>query len=207
MLGCRIPGERRRSVRSSRAPLLAPLLASAGLGAAACTSPPAGPAAAPPNVVLIVIDTLRADRLPFHGYGSNTAPFLSRLAAQGVVFENAHSTSAWTAPAMASMFTSLYPFQHHVVSGLDATLKLQRSGATIELNCIPDELETLPEAMKRAGYATFGIASNFNLGDAMGFSSGFDTYAHLRTSQTAGIVNSKLFEWEQRTRKAFRMDD
>ena len=204
MLGCRIPEERRRSMRSSRARLLAPLLAGAGLGAGACTSPPAGPAASAPNVVLIVIDTLRADRLPFHGYASNTAPFLSQLASKGTVFENAQSTSAWTGPATASLFTGLYPFQHNVVVNFHETRKLQRSGMAIELNRIPEELETIPESMKRAGYTTFGIVSNWNVGDPMGFSSGFDAFAHFSRSETATQVNAKLMEWEDRIKRSGR---
>src|SRR4030043_1537017 len=77
-----------------------------------------------PNVVLVVIDTLRADRLPFYGYPKDTAPFLSKLAARGVVFDKAFAASSWTAPATASIFTGLYPFQHGVVMGLFAQKKL-----------------------------------------------------------------------------------
>jgi len=73
---------------------------------------------AKPNIVLVVIDTLRADHLPFYGYPKDTAPFLSQLAAQGVVFEKAYAASSWTSPATASIFTSLYPFQHGVTMGL-----------------------------------------------------------------------------------------
>ena len=67
----------------------------------------------------ILVDTLRADHLPTYGYPRATAPFLSSLATDGIVFENAWSTSSWTAPATASLFTSLYPQEHGVVHGLD----------------------------------------------------------------------------------------
>ena len=60
-----------------------------------CESSPASP----PNIVIIVIDSLRADHLPFYGYGRETAPFLTELASESVVFRNAYSTSSWTAPA------------------------------------------------------------------------------------------------------------
>src|SRR6185295_7864809 len=56
-----------------------------------------------PNIVVILIDTLRRDHLPFHGYTRDTAPFLTGLAAQGVVFDQAYSTSGWTSPATASL--------------------------------------------------------------------------------------------------------
>jgi len=60
-----------------------------------------------PNIVLLVIDTLRADLMPFNGGPAGVAPFLSRFAESGVVFENAWSTSSWTAPATASMFSGV----------------------------------------------------------------------------------------------------
>jgi arylsulfatase A-like enzyme len=174
-------------------------LLAGGSPVAACRAAPDAP---PPNVVLIVIDTLRADRLPFHGYGSDTAPFLSELAAGGAMFENAQSTSAWTGPAVASLFTGTYPFQHNVVVNFHETRKLQRRGVAIDLNRLPDELETIPESMKRAGYATFGIVSNWNLGEPMGFTEGFDAYAHFSRSETATEVNVKLMEWEDRIKRS-----
>lgn len=67
-----------------------------------------------PNVVLIVVDTLRADRLPFLGCPKDTAPFLEELAAESIVFESAWSPSSWTLPAAVSTFTSVHPFQHGV---------------------------------------------------------------------------------------------
>jgi arylsulfatase A-like enzyme len=102
------------------------------------------------DVVLIVIDTLRADHLPFYGYDVDTAPFLSRLASQGAVFRRAHSPSSKTSPATASIFTSLYPFQHQVLTGFVASWHWE-----IELNRIPDEVETIAEVFKRGGYTTF----------------------------------------------------
>ncbi len=61
-----------------------------------------------PNVVVILLDTLRPDYLGFYGYEKETAPFLARLASESVVFERAFSTSSWTAPSTSSLFTSLY---------------------------------------------------------------------------------------------------
>ena len=97
-------------------------LAAAALAVVAALAPPRPDPR--PDVVLIVIDTLRKDHLPAYGYARDTAPFLSRLAARGVVFDNAYSTAPWTAPATASLFTGRYPFQHGVVSGRLAVKKL-----------------------------------------------------------------------------------
>ena len=83
--------------------------------------PPSGPGGSPgdddrrPDVVLVVLDTLRADVLSFYGAAEERAPFLARLAEEGTVFEKAFSTSTWTAPATASVLTGTYPDRHGVV--------------------------------------------------------------------------------------------
>jgi len=136
---------------------------------------------AKPNVVLVVIDTLRADHLPFYGYPKETAPFLSELAAQGAVFEKAYAASSWTAPATASIFTSLYPFQHGVTMGLFAQKNLIKEDPRIKINRIPEDLTTLPEALRINGYRTFGVSDNSNICRQQGFEQGFDrllTFAH-----------------------------
>ena len=66
-----------------------------------------------PNVLFIVVDTLRADHLGTYGYERNTSPNIDRLADEGVVFESAFSTSSWTAPSHASMFTGTYMNEHN----------------------------------------------------------------------------------------------
>src|SRR4030067_429440 len=109
-----------------------------------------------PNVVLVVIDCLRADRLPFYGYPKETAPFLSKLAAGGVELDRPYAASSWTAPATASIFTSLYPFQHGVVMGLMAQMRLIRRNPTIKINRIPEGGTPLPAVFRQGGYRTFG---------------------------------------------------
>ena len=78
-----------------------------------------------------------------------TAPFLARIARDGVVFDRAYATSSWTAPSTASVFTSLYPHQHGVVQGFYAHKDLMlaanmRGEATIPVNAMRDDLTTLP---------------------------------------------------------------
>ena len=70
------------------------------------------------NVVVVVIDTLRADHLATYGYSRSTAPFLEGIAEGSVVFDAAYGASTWTAPSTASLFTSLYPKDHGVWTGL-----------------------------------------------------------------------------------------
>lgn len=92
------------------------------------------------NVVLIVIDTLRADELPCYGYERNTASNLCQLIDKSVMFTHAFSQSSWTLPSNISYFTSQYPNQHKVlISGQDV---------------IDASTTTLPQAFKKAGYQT-----------------------------------------------------
>ena len=83
--------------------------------ATACAARGRPPPERRPNVVIVLLDAVRADHLPLYGYPRDTAPFLTSLAARSVVFDRAYSSSAWTSPATASLFTSLHPFQHGVI--------------------------------------------------------------------------------------------
>lgn len=163
------------------------LIAAAGLAATGCSR-------GKPNVVLIVVDTLRRDHLPFYGYDKPTAPFLTTLAARGVVLENAYSTSAWTAPATASLFTGLYPVQHRVVMGRFAVKQLRKGGVPMRLNRIPHPAVTIPEMMKAAGYASVAVVENSNIRPELGFDQGFDVFQPLNPAQEADVITAKLTE-------------
>ena len=148
------------------------------------------------NIVLIVIDTLRADHLSFYGYKKNTAPFLSKIAKDAIVFKHTFSPSSWTAPATASIFTSLYPFQHGVLMCLLAIKRAKRLNPNITINKIPQEITTLPEVLKKNGYKTFGISDNLNIGELEGFTQGFDkfkTYGYKK----APFITKKILEWKK----------
>jgi len=156
-----------------------------------------------PNVVFIVIDTLRADHLPFYGYSKNTAPFLTSIAKKGIVFERAFSASSWTAPATASIFTSMYPFQHRVVSNMLATLKFNEGleeQYKIKLNKIPKEITTLAEIFKERGYATYGFADNVNIGKKEGFEQGFDKL-ETHNYKTAFYLTKTVKTWKKELEK------
>ena len=153
-----------------------------------------------PDVVLIVIDTLRRDSLPFHGYPKDTAPFLTRLASRSVVFESALTTAPWTAPATASLMTSRYPFQHGVVTGRLAVKKLQEAGAKLRLNRIPRRAETIAEAMQRAGYETWAVTENANITKELGFDQGFDHFHSKSPSREADAITDTLLEVAPRLR-------
>jgi arylsulfatase A-like enzyme len=146
-----------------------------------------------PHVVVILIDTLRRDHLPFYGYAKETAPFLTSLAERGVVFEHAYSTSSWTPPAAASLFTSLYPFQHGVLRGFQLAQRIERlTGVKLELSPVPPAAETQAEALSRAGYRTFAITENPNLVAEMGFAQGFTSFSSHPKDLDADVILAAL---------------
>jgi arylsulfatase len=121
-----------------------------------------GRPARPPNVLLIVVDTLRADHLPSWGYGRDTAPNLHAFSRGALRFTHAQTPRAKTSPAVASLMTGLYPHDHGV---RDLTTP------------IAPGVPLLAEAFRDAGYATCGIVGNFVLQDARsGLARGFDTW-------------------------------
>ncbi|MCP5107292.1 MAG: sulfatase [bacterium] len=148
-----------------------------------------------PNVVLIVLDTLRADHLPFYGYKKNTAPFLSRLASDGVVFENVFAASSWTGPATASIFTAMYPFQHGLTTGFWAS-KFHKT----ELDRIPEEIKTITEVLKENGYKTYGAADNVNICEEEGFTQGFDRYKLFKYAHEKKM-DLQLDQWAEEIKK------
>ena len=114
-----------------------------------------------PNVLLIGIDTFRADHVSCLGYGRKTTPAIDRLAAEGVKFTSAFATSSWTTPTVMSVLTSLYPGVHQTT---DSSKQL------------PPEVQTLATILKSNGYATAGFVSNPCIENRYGHSRGFDLY-------------------------------
>ena len=120
-----------------------------------------GHAARKPNVLMIVVDTLRWDRVGCYGSSRDTTPAIDRLAAEAVRFERAYSTASWTIPAVASMITGTYP-SHHTATSFDRRL--------------PGEIDTLAEILRGEGYATAGIISHSAIDSSHNFDQGFDVY-------------------------------
>jgi arylsulfatase len=122
----------------------------------------AWPGGARPNVLLVTIDTLRADHLHCYGDPRPTSPNIDAFAARSVVFERAIAASGYTGPAHASIMTSRYPRQQSMAFG----------NGTIQQR----DAETLAEAFQRAGYATAAFVSNRVLAASSGLEQGFDVY-------------------------------
>lgn len=143
-------------------------------GAAVASSAPAAvdPARAlRPNVLLVTIDTLRADHVSSNGYGRRTTPFLDAVAADGVRFARAYSTSSWTVPGVVSLLSGTAPSAHGVVHGRAEQGKIRGQ------EVVPDDLPWLAAELRAAGYRTFAVTANTHLAGELGFARGFDRYA------------------------------
>jgi len=114
-----------------------------------------------PNLVLIVVDTLRADFTTPYGSADDTSPELSRWAARGVLFDRALAQSSWTKMSVASFLTSLWPGSHRIREAQDG---------------LADGAVTLAEVLRDAGYATYAVQTNGWLHQSFGFHQGFDRY-------------------------------
>src|SRR5690606_300883 len=126
---------------------------------------PDAPADAP-NVLVIVVDTLRADHLPGYGYANGATPAPDRFAEDAVPYDQAFANASWTRPSFASILTGRYASSHGVMGKLDA---------------LPDAVTTLPEALQRGGFSTGGVMTNPNLDPSFNFQQGFDEYEYLQT--------------------------
>ena len=142
------------------------------------------------NVLLITLETTRADHLSTYGYARDTSPSIDRLAAEGVAFERHSTVSPRTNPSLASLLTSSYPYEHGVRNLL---LPLE-----------PDN-RTLAEALRAAGYVTGAIQTHPRLISASGLAQGFDTYdddykAHALADQAC----ARARDWIERSSRGSR---
>lgn len=119
----------------------------------------------PRSLVLISLDTLRADRLGAYGYGRPTSPTLDQLATSGVVFDKMIAVSSWTLPTHLTLLTGLYPSSHGITHWQRGALS-------------PDRL-LLAERLKKAGYRTAAVTGGGYVGQRFGFARGFDEYSQL----------------------------
>lgn len=116
-----------------------------------------------PNIILIQLETVRSDHLSCYGYERNTAPHIGQLAQDGLLFRNAISPSSWTFPAVASLFSSLYP----------PSLRLGN-----EAQVFDNKIFFLAEILKDSGYLTHGIAYSSYVNPKYNLTQGFDKFIH-----------------------------
>ncbi len=139
-----------------------------------------------PNVIVYLVDTLRADHLGCYGYSKATSPSIDRFAREAVLFENSQAQSPWTRSSVASIFTGLWPQVH---------------GANKDDDVLAENFETLAEALSALGYRTAAISGNGNAHRTFGFGQGFDSFEYLRRLRpgeplaTSADINDAVFRW------------
>lgn len=144
-----------------------------------------------PNVILLAVDTLRADFLKAYNPAAvaNT-PNLDAFLQQTVLFRGSFAQSSWTKPSFASIFSGLYPEQHT---------------ATTKVAPLPDDVHTLAEALQEGGYYTAGFPNNPNVSEVFNFQQGFVEYNYLEPSlyfrATASSAKLTLYEILRRVRQ------
>jgi len=134
----------------------------------------AGPGKKPPNVILISVDTLRADHVGCYGASFAATPTMDRLASEGLLFESCFSAVPITLPSHCTMMTGLYPLHHSV-----------RDNGTFSL---PEEIPTLATILKSQGYATLGVIGAYPLTSRFGLSRGFDVWDEELKRTTDGVL-------------------
>jgi arylsulfatase A-like enzyme/uncharacterized membrane protein YbhN (UPF0104 family) len=140
-------------------------------GPGAAELPSRAAAATGGNILLIVVDTLRADRLPSYGYRPGHTPALEQFAKDALRFEHAFANASWTRPSFASLLSGRFAGSHRTMAKNDA---------------LPAEITTLPEALRAGGYTTYGVVTNYNIAPFFNFHQGFDAYEYLEPSFVLG---------------------
>jgi arylsulfatase A-like enzyme len=136
------------------------------------------------RVILISIDTLRADHLGCYGYGKDTTPHADALAVDGALFSDTYASSSWTLPSHVSLLTSLSCFRH---------------GVNLETDRMEESRPTLADILRAEGFLCAAVTGGGFLSPVFGFSKGFDVYKQaetsLWTSDAAGQVSAAAADW------------
>jgi arylsulfatase A-like enzyme len=128
-----------------------------------------------PNLLLICLDTLRADRVGAHGWEHDTSPTIDRLAREGVRFSQAEAANTWTLPSHYSMFSGLTPLAHGVLPKLEDVRGFLHPDRQVQVRG-SEKIEMLAETLAGAGYRTAAVTENGWVSPRFGFGSGFRLY-------------------------------
>ncbi|UCG31655.1 MAG: sulfatase-like hydrolase/transferase [Phycisphaerales bacterium] len=145
------------------------------------------------NVVLVSIDTLRADRLNCHGYREReVSPDIDALAGDGVLFENYIAASPWTTPAHLSLLTSLSPSAHRVLRCFEEL----RNDLSVRgtMDGLPDVRTTLAKVLRDEGYRTAAFTGGGTMDEAIGFGQGFELYDQSMFKLNS-LNTEAMFRW------------
>ncbi len=161
---------------------------------AGCTRDREAPQQLRPDVIFLTIDTTRADHLSVYGYERRTSPVLEKLAKQGLLFERAWSTSSWTLPSHASMFTGLHPTTH----GAHFTPEGEEMFHN-RVSRLGEHVRTLAEILRDQGYATAALAGGPWLAPEFGLLQGYEF-------QHAGLKDGSSLVATDRPKQKIRVD-
>ncbi|HPR63898.1 MAG TPA: sulfatase-like hydrolase/transferase [Thermoanaerobaculia bacterium] len=146
-----------------------------------------------PNIIVITMDTTRADHLSSYGYGKPTSPFIDSLAEKGVRFEQALCSVPTTLPSHTNMFSGLYPFHTKVRHNL--------------LNAVPEDVILLSQRLKSSGYSTSAVIGSLILHERFGLARGFDVYDQSmdegKNQRKADVVTDRSIELLKSMRSPF----
>lgn len=158
---------------------------SALLAASSCGPPPASiDPEGPPHVVVVLIDTLRADHTSLHGYERRTTKHLERIAEDGAWMRRHFVNAPWTKPSVASILTGLHPTAHG--SRVGQFEETQGGGTTVDI--LDEAHDTFVELLQRAGYRTAAHVTNIHLQPKWGYAQGYDDYEFVgRTSDDKAV--------------------
>lgn len=150
------------------------------------------------NLILISVDTLRADRLSCYGYSNNPTPVFDRWASEGVRFERAYTENPLTLPAHATLFTGIYPPSHGIRENIGFRLH--------------DDYQTLAECFQEAGFTTAGFIGSYVLASQFGVAQGFQVFdetfdrtiesvvASTEIQRSADQVTDRFLAWLEENR-------
>lgn len=153
-----------------------------------------------PNIVFVLVDALRADRLGVYNRRSTLTPTMDAIAVSGVTFDRCVAPAPWTLPAVASVFVAYYPGVHKATSY--GTIASMERGQRPYQSVLSDEFDTLAEVLQANGYETAGFCANKFIRARYGFAQGFDHFdtSFAENTVPGSKVNEAAFKWlEQRT--------
>jgi arylsulfatase A-like enzyme len=171
-------------------------IACVSFGCGQSSQPAAAPAPSPANIIVVMVDTLRADHMSLYGYERPTTPFIDRLASEAIVFERARSQAACTFPSVNSLLTSRYAFDFYV----------QGEG---EMG-IPAEYPTIAEILRGRGYHTIAVSASPIVRSTPskenpngGFGAGFEVFDESCLWGDAASVNGRALELLREVQEPF----
>jgi arylsulfatase len=146
------------------------------------------------NVILFLVDTLRADHLGCYGYSRDTSPHLDEFAKDSTVFRNVTAQAPWTTPSVASLLTALYPSSHGLVTRLQGD----------RIAALDTAVVTLAEVLRAQGYQTAAFSTNPWITAAAGLDQGFETFVQKRRYAPAAGLHRAASRWmRQRDERPF----